>query len=95
MYIALIIMFCGMLLGRLFSSRINENILRRGITCAILLLLFLLGIAIGRNELLFENLPSLGIDALILMLGAIIGSLFCTSFLRHLFRGKRANSPGK
>jgi uncharacterized membrane protein YbjE (DUF340 family) len=42
---------------------------------AIYLLLFLLGVAIGANEVIVKNLPNLGITALAVALGGVIGSV--------------------
>ncbi|WP_206734525.1 LysO family transporter [Ancylomarina salipaludis] len=44
---------------------------------AIFLLLFLLGIGVGTNDKIIKNLHSIGLQALVLTLGAILGSLIC------------------
>lgn len=90
MYIALSIMICGMLAGRILRGRLRAEALRRWIFLAIMLLLFLLGVAVGGNERLVRDLPRLGGAALTLALGALGGTLACAALLRPRFR----NGPG-
>ena len=47
------------------------------INYAIFLLLFLLGITIGANEDVMNNLDSIGLEALLITLAAIAGSVLC------------------
>lgn len=99
MYIALGIMLCGMLAGRLLRGRLRPEALRRWIFLAIMLLLFFLGIAVGGNAQLVRDLPHLGGAALTLALGGIGGTLVCAVLLRRVFGGgtdvrpRRAGSP--
>lgn len=98
MYTALGIMLCGMLAGRLLRGRLREEALRRWIFLAIMLLLFLLGVAVGGNERLVRDLPHLGGAALALALGALGGTLVCAALLRPLFReapAPKSHAPGK
>ena len=93
MYTALGIMLCGMLVGRLARGRLRAEALRRWIFLAIMLLLFLLGVAVGGNEQLVRDLPRLGGAALTLALGALGGTLICAALLLPLFTGKKAPGP--
>ena len=93
MYTALGIMLCAMLAGRLARGRLRAEALRRGIFLAIMLLLFLLGVAVGGNERLVRDLPRLGGAALALALGALGGTLVCAALLRPLFIGREAPAP--
>jgi len=52
---------------------------------AIYLLLFLLGIGVGLNEMIIKNLPTIGLQALILTIGALAGSLILAYFTYSLF----------
>ncbi|MDE7240711.1 LysO family transporter [Desulfovibrio sp.] len=90
MYTALSIMICGMLAGRILRGRLRAEALRRWIFLAIMLLLFLLGVAVGGNERLVRDLPRLGGAALTLALGALGGTLVCAALLGPRFR----NGPG-
>lgn len=82
MYIALGLMISGMLLGRLCHSFLNNAALSRAVFAGILALLFLLGMEMGMNERLINNLPVFGGYALILTGAALAGSLFCAQLLR-------------
>ncbi|HOK61035.1 MAG: LysO family transporter [Tenuifilum sp.] len=75
------IMAGGMLLG--FLLRAKQRIVsgnEKLITYAIYLLLFMMGVSIGSNEQIMNSLSTLGIVALIVSMGAIIGSIL-TGFL--------------
>ncbi len=75
------IMAGGMLLG--FLLRAKQRIVsgnEKLITYAIYLLLFMMGVSIGSNEQIMNSLSTLGIVALIVSTGAIIGSIL-TGFL--------------
>ena len=93
MYIALGIMLCGMLAGRLLRGRLRPEALRRWIFLAIMLLLFFLGIAVGGNAQLVRDLPHLGGAALALARGGIGGTLVCAVLLRRVFGGGRGDRP--
>ena len=70
------IMAGGMLLG--FLLRAKQRIVsgnEKLITYAIYLLLFMMGVSIGSNEQIMNSLSTLGIVALIVSMGAIIGSI--------------------
>lgn len=71
-------MIAGIFTGRFFRKAINPGVARRLTMCAILLLLFLLGVSIGANKTLFAALPLLGWQALLLILCCLAGSIFCS-----------------
>lgn len=68
----IIIMFCGIALGRLLRHRklpwlgIATNVL-------IWLLLFLLGIEVGNDDRIIRGIASLGLEALIIALAGVAG----------------------
>lgn len=75
----IIIMSVGSIVG--YSIRNNKNVISlvdKGTTYAIWLLLFLLGLSVGGNNL---NIRSLGVTALLLSSGAILGSVILSYFL--------------
>ena len=85
MFIAMGLMLLGMTLGWLLRGRTWLGLLTRCVSPAIMLLLFSLGVAVGGNEELMNNLPLLGGKALLLTLAGVAGSLACvaaTSALR-------------
>ncbi|RPH34231.1 MAG: DUF340 domain-containing protein [Bacteroidales bacterium] len=70
------IMVLGIIVGYFIRNRrllvkINDKL----IMWAIYLLLFILGLSIGANEVIMKNLPTLGLKALALTLGGVIGSI--------------------
>ena len=68
----IIIMFCGIALGRLLRHRklpwlgIATNVL-------IWLLLFLLGIEVGNDDRIIRGIASLGLEALVIALAGVVG----------------------
>ena len=80
------IMVAGIVLGYFLRSKrklaaINDRL----ITYAIYLLLLLLGISIGSNKTIVANLPLLGVKALIVTLGAVLGSITLALVTYNLF----------
>ena len=86
MIIILVIMFAGMALGYFLRSKeklikLNDKL----ILYAIFLLLSLLGVAMGNNEQIMNNLGSIGFHALIISIGAILGSIVLAYFVGRIF----------
>lgn len=80
------IMVAGIILGYFFRSKrrfaaINDKF----ITYAIYLLLLLLGISIGANKTIVANLPILGVKALTITIGAMLGSITLALVTYNLF----------
>ena len=82
MFIFLIIglMLCGVLTGYLFRKR-KLNFIYRVITFLIWILLFLLGTEVGDNKMIIVGLHSLGLEALVITLAAVGGSVLCAWWL--------------
>lgn len=72
-------MLCGVVVGYIFRHR-SLTLLPKVITSLILVLLFILGIEVGSNEAIVTNLHSLGVEAVIItllsVLGSVVGALF-------------------
>ena len=79
MFIIIGIMLTGMLLRNKRLSWIHKII-----TLLIWVLLFLLGIDVGGNETIIKGLHTLGLEALIITLAAVIGSILCAWGLWYL-----------
>lgn len=92
MYTPIALMLLGMALG--FGLRNLSCLARlpRAITPTILLLLFVLGLAVGGNKTLMANLPTLGGRALALTLAGVAGSLIGVLIIRRHFPGA---GPGR
>lgn len=55
------------------------------ITLVIYVLLFLLGKEVGADERVLSSLSTLGIQALVITLGAVLGSALCAKFVYQYF----------
>lgn len=83
MFIIIGIMLTGMLIGYLLRSK-RLTWIHKIITFLIWTLLFLLGIDVGGNETIIKGLPTLGLEAVIITLAAVIGSTLCAWGLWYL-----------
>ena len=82
----ILIMTSGMLLGYLFrNQKWIKNAVGHIITWAIYLLLLLLGISVGTNETIIRNLGTIGINAFLLTIGAVVGSIMVSWYTYILF----------
>lgn len=86
MFVAIGLMFLGILLGFLLRGRRLAAALSRCVAPAIVLLLFALGISVGGNNTLMGALPELGSAALLLTLFGVGGSFVCALCIRRFFR---------
>ena len=88
--IVLAIMILGIGIGLIIGNRPKIIKVVGALTSfSIFLLLFLLGIGVGTNNKIINNLDSIGIQALVLSLGALLGSLICAYFTYNLFFKKK------
>lgn len=76
MLLIIALMVSGIVLGYLFRDK-KLGFIRRLISLAIFALLFLLGVSVGSNARIMDNLPDIGLDALVITLGAVAGSVLC------------------
>ena len=81
-----------MLTGYLLRNK-RLHWIHKVITVLIWLLLFLLGIDVGSNEAIIKGLHSIGLEAAIITIGAVIGSTLCAWGLWYLIyeRHKKAD----
>jgi uncharacterized membrane protein YbjE (DUF340 family) len=79
MLIIIGIMLTGVLAGYLLRRR--KFGVKHLITALIWLLLFLLGIEVGTNRAIIEGIGTIGVEALLLTAGAVVGSTLCAWFL--------------
>jgi len=84
MIIVISLMVCGIVLGYIFRER-NLQSVQKLINYAIFLLLFLLGITVGANDDVMNHLDSIGLEALIITLAAVAGSILCARVIYRLF----------
>jgi uncharacterized membrane protein YbjE (DUF340 family) len=81
----IIILASGLLLGRLLRKTSIPKNIGFVVNLTLMLLLFSLGISVGSNDEVLKNFPIIGMDALILSLAAILGSILCGKFVYNKF----------
>ena len=94
MFIVIGIMFLGIGLGFLFRKKEILQKIGKPISYTIYLLLFSLGISVGGNSEIINNLPSLGGQALLLAFAGTLGSVLAAWLVGIFFnprplKGKR------
>ncbi|PID89310.1 MAG: DUF340 domain-containing protein [Bacteroidia bacterium] len=86
MITVLAIMTAGIVVGFFMHDKtklikINDKL----ISWAIYLLLFLLGVSVGLNDNIINNIHTIVLQAIIITIGALLGSLICASIIYRLF----------
>lgn len=94
MLIVIGLMISGIILGYILRER-NMKFVQKGITCAIFALLFLLGLSVGTNNEIMDNLDTIGLDALLITFGAVAGSVLCAWFVYKFFFEKKEKAERK
>lgn len=74
MFTVIIIMLLGVGVGYMLRNR-KLTFLNLAITLFIWGLLFLLGTQVGGNGAIMDNLSTIGVEALVITLGALVGSV--------------------
>lgn len=87
------IMLLGVMAGYLLRNR-KLPWLQKLIAVVIWLLLFLLGIAVGTNGEIMNRLDTIGLEALVLALGGVLGSvLLAWIVFRYFWKSKETAGP--
>lgn len=79
------VLLSGVLVGYLMRRVPKITFIGKMILIFIFLLLFSLGISVGKNEMILKNLSSIGIQALIITIGAVAGSIALTTIIYNKF----------
>lgn len=83
------LMLTGMLLGFLLRKQKLSGI-HKVITVLIWLLLFLLGIDVGGNQKIINGLHTIGLEAIVITLAAVLGSVTAAWALWYvLYKGNK------
>ena len=102
--IVILLFVVGIVVGRLFRDKqTTRRNIDRLVSMAIYVLLFLLGISVGINEKIINDFSRIGYNAIVLTIGAILGSLILAKVVYSIFfkqpsltsRGNRTDSPKK
>ncbi|MEG1615386.1 MAG: LysO family transporter [Bacteroidales bacterium] len=88
MFTILLLMMAGIGTGYLFR-RFNFTFLPKIITLLIWVLLFLLGVDTGSNEMIMSSLHTIGLEALVLTLAGVAGSAICAKLLWSLINKEK------
>lgn len=88
MFLVIGIMISGVLIGYLLRNH-RLTVVSKIITVLIWLLLFLLGIEVGSNAKLMNSLHTLGVEALIITVFALVGSLIAAWALWKWINSKK------
>lgn len=90
MLLLLGILFLGLFIGYIFRKKNKiDKILDKLIMGAIFLLLFFIGVDVGSNKLIINNLHKIGLNAVILTIGAVIGTIFLSTIVYNFFFKKK------
>lgn len=81
MLVVVAIMTAGIVLGYFLRHKAMLIKINNRLTMwAIYLLLFVLGVSIGTNETIMKSLPTLGLKALAITFGGVVGSVLLAWF---------------
>lgn len=86
MYTILSIMFLGIISGYIFKNVNALKNVEKTISITIFALLFILGVSVGSNKMIINNLGEFGSQAFIIALMSLSGSLLSTALIIKLFR---------
>lgn len=85
MFSILLFMFAGVALGYCFRHVVLLHKTEKTISITILFLLFFFGLSIGANRSLISNFSSFGLQALLLAVAGLGGSLIMSGITYRLF----------
>lgn len=88
MFIVIGFMFAGLLIGFLLRNR-QLKFINKIITILIWVLLFLLGIEVGGNREIISGLHTIGIEALVITIAAVLGSAIGALLLWNWIRQQK------
>lgn len=86
MYTILSIMLLGVISGYVFRNISALKKIEKTISITIFTLLFMLGVSVGSNKMIINNLGEFGSQAFLLALMSLSGSLFATAIIIKLFK---------
>ena len=87
MFVVIGLMFSGILIGYILRNK-NLKFINKVITILIWALLFLLGIDVGGNQEIINGLLTIGVEALVITVAAVLGSIVGAMFLWRWISGK-------
>ncbi len=89
MFIVLGIIILGVLIGTQIRSSKAPVLFSKMLNVIIYILLLVMGIVVGGNETIVNNLSTIGLRAFIITVGAVLGSMiFALIIYRYMFKNK-------
>lgn len=92
MFTVLGIMISGILAGYFLRRRTFVQHVGRLISVTIIVLLFLLGVTVGANKVIMDNLSELGIQAFALSAAGVLGSVVCAWLVYGFFTKRKEDA---
>ncbi|MEX1382945.1 LysO family transporter [Lutibacter sp.] len=82
----LLLMTIGLIIGYVLRNKIKFILIsNKATTLIIYMLLFLLGIGVGLNKTIVSNMTNIGLQAILITFGAVLGSLIFAYITYKLF----------
>ena len=88
MPVLILILFIGFLVGRVFSDNSIIRFSGKLITPIVLILLFFMGALTGANETLLADFATLGANAMVIVVGSLIGTIFLSVIFGRVLKRK-------
>lgn len=89
MFYIILTMFAGIGIGYIIRNFKSLTYIGKTISVTIYVMLFFLGVKIGTDENILKNLSGIGLQALVLALAGISGSVLAAwAVYRYFFKGK-------
>lgn len=92
LHIVLIILV-GILTGYFLRNASFIKHVGKALSVIIVLLLFFLGVSVGANEQVVNNILHIGLDAFLLTVGGVLGSILCAWWMYATFFKKKSGKP--
>ncbi len=90
MFKILAIIAIGVVIGVIIRSERSSRYIAKVMSAIIYLMLLVLGICVGANQVIMDNLSTIGLKALIITIGGVVGSCICAMLLdKYIFSRKR------
>lgn len=87
----ILIILSGVLVGYFVREVPQVKHVGLVISIIIMLLLFFLGVSVGANRQVVDNFAQIGIDAFLITLGGIVGSILCAWWIYYRFFRQKGN----
>lgn len=87
----ILIILAGIITGYILRNVSFIKYIGTALSVIIVLLLFFLGVSVGANEQVVNNFVFIGLDAFILTVGGLLGSILCAWWAYFKFFKKKSS----